>query len=380
MTDRIPGCYTPNESFTKVMGVTRNCQCEPCAEPVLVDCSDIEGTECVPILTEVIENCTVDKKQDAAYPDNIVFQTRNLPRSSNQTLSGNICIRSIELSYNCIGLVPDAATSDPGPGNPIPYANNTSVWVNSVENIFTVNQACTCTASSLETPDLEQTTPLFNETYGTIRTSLCCCNGRPQEYAQIKVVNKKLDFHVCGLNITVRGRIGDNEFIADSIGLYDEETSEITPFSNINPLPLSELGFSQLNFAERLCLPTDEQVKLSEVYDTALCIDCVQPVDRSYSVAEDPIGTATGVPADITTLYPNVSFLGSAEAGLFIKKSLFASMKKALAVLTSNAQINCQKQIPRCPCKPVNPCIGTDPCPPCIPVCGSGNPICPPIP
>lgn len=377
MTKRTPGCYTPVN--TSIKSVSGNCQCEPCCEPVLISCNDIGETECTPILTEVIQNCTVDYKQDSAYPDNIVFHTRNLPRSSNTNLNGTICIRSIELFYNCIGLVPTPASG-----------TTTPVWVNSIQQNFTINQACTATSSS------GVTTSLFNEAYGTIRTSQCCCNGRPQDYSQVKVVDKRLDFAVSDLNIVIRGRIGNCEFIADSIGLLtpDNGTSGIDTFAANNPLFLSDLGSSIFNFAEKLCLPTNEQVKLSEVYDTSLSVDCVQPVDSTYVSENDTIGLF-GTEAQQAE-YPNVSFVASAEIGLFVKKSLFASIKKALAVLSTDAKINCQKQSPKVPDRPANICTGNDPCPKCMQVptsgvgpipgclevsqCGSSNVICPPIP
>lgn len=371
MTQRTRGCYTPgNPSLRSVSG---NCNCEPCCEPNLIDCCDIGETQCTPILAEVIENCTADNKQDSAYPDNIVFQTRNLTRLANHDLTGKICVRSIELSYNCIGLVASNAST-------------TSVWVNSNEQNFNVNQSCTATSSS------GVTTALFNEACGIVRTSQCCCNGTPQDYSQLKVVDKRLDFAVADLNITIRGRIGNCEFIADSIGLYDSTSDEIVALSEENPLLLSNLGFSIFNFSEKLCLPTNEQIKLTEVFDSSLTVDCIQPTSETYVAAADIVlikGTT-----DQQRQYPNVSFEASAEMALFIKKSLFASMKKALAVLSTDAKINCQKQKPKEP-KCVNICMGNDPCPSCMPAghgtggcthggieskCGSSNVMCPPIP
>ena len=131
-------------------------------------------------------------------------------------------------------------------------------------------------------------------------------------------------------------------------------------------------------------------VKLTEIFDTALTVDCVQPMEETYVADEDPLLSGT---AAQQLQYPNASFEAAAEIGLFIKKSLFASVRKALAVLSTDAKINCQKQIPKAPDK-LNICIGNDPCPKCMPAggsggcaeggivsqCGSSNVICPPIP
>ena len=372
MTQRTTGCYTPGNSSLR--SVSGNCNCESCCEPELIKSCDIGETKCIPILTEVVKNCTVDHKQDVAYPDNIVFHTRNLPRAENADLTGTICIRSIELSYNCIGLIAASTLTTP-------------VWVNSEVQNFIVTPSCTAIAST-------DVTTLFNEDSRIVRTSQCCCNGKPQEYAQLKVVNKQLDFAVSDLNITIRGRIGNCEFIADSVGLVNSYGTAIDTFNAVNPILLSDLGFGVFNFSERLCLPTNEQVRLNEIFDSTLSVDCIQPVNAAYSAANDPIddlGTAAQ-----QQIYPNVSFEASAEMALFIKKSLYASAREAVAVLSTDARINCQKQIPKMPCEPVNVCIGNEPCPRCIAAgecgecagvpggtvshCGSTEVICPPIP
>ncbi len=372
MTKRTTGCYTPKNSSLR--SVSGNCQCEPCCEPVLINSCDIGETQCTPILTDVIKNCTVDFKQDVAYPDNIVFQTRNLPRAANTSLTGTICIRSIELSYNCIGLVPDSASS-----------LTTPVWINSVEQTFTVKPSCTAADST-------DVTVLFNEDTGSVRTSQCCCNGSSAEYSQLKVVNKQLDFAVSDLVITIRGRIGNCEFIADSVGLVNCAGTGIDTFDNINPIFLSDLGFCVFNFSEKLCLPTNEQVRLNEIYDTSLSVDCIQPVTETYSSTVDPIETKGSCCQKEN--YPNVSFEAAAEIAVFIKKSLYASVRKAVAVLSTDTTINCQRQVPKMPSEPANVCMGNEPCPRCIRAtngyslepadtvsqCGSSNVICPPIP
>lgn len=110
-----------------------------------------------------------------------------------------------------------------------------------------------------------------------------------------------------------------------------------------------------------MCLPTNTKLKLTENFDICFSIDCVKPMSSSYSVKDDPTTSPTSSTPD-TSLYAN--FLASADLGLVINKTMYATIIEKLAVLTNQgSSIVCNNSdiTPQCPSH--SSCSNATPCP-----------------
>ena len=313
-------CFSSNSgSVSKV-----NCGCTPCDTPVIINQGDVSTQVLVPVLADVIQNCMCINKYETGYPTNLVFQTNLL---QNTSPSGKICITG----YDCIG------------------SQNTTIsgFVDSKSLTLTASQAaCSCTSGPTTT------TPLYNQFAGSIKTNSCCCNQTEQAYAMTKIVEKGIAFSVCNLSISITGTIGGTPFIANLIGTGSVES----PTSLDNPTLLSDLGFPpSINFAGRLCLPTNTKLNISEEFDSCIIVDCIRPVNSTYNytapVTGDPITYAT--------------FVATGDLSLVINKQIYATTTEKLAVMTnSGAQVVCTDGATTTPvCPPITPCTSTTPSP-----------------
>ena len=320
-------CFSSNSaSVSKI-----NCGCTPCDTPVIINQGDVSTQVLVPVLADVIQNCMCINKYETGYPTNLVFQT-NLLQSTNP--SGKVCITGVTYSYDCIG------------------SQNTTIsgFVDSKSLTLTASQAaCSCKSGST-------TTPLYNQFAGSIKTNSCCCNQTEQAYAMTKIVEKGIAFSVCNLSISITGTIGGTPFTANLIG-----TGSISsPTSLGNPTLLSNLGFPlSINFAGRLCLPTNTKLNISEEFDSCIIVDCIRPVESTYSYTAPKADDPSPTPLTYAT------FVATGDLSLVINKQIYATTTEKLAVMTnSGAQVVCTDGAATTPvCPPMSPCTNTKPCP-----------------
>ena len=308
-------CFSTNSSSVSKV----NCGCTPCDTPVIINQGDVSTQVLVPVLADVIQNCMCINKYETGYPTNLVFQTNLLQEPSP---SGKICITGVNYSYDCIGSE-DITISG---------------FVDSKSLTLTASQAaCSCNGDDL-----------YNQFAGSIKTNSCCCNQTEQAYAMTKIVEKGITFSVCNLSISITGTIGGTPFIANLIGIGSVEA----PTSLRNPTLLRDLGFpDSINFAGRLCLPTNTKINISEEFDSCIIVDCIRPVNSTYNYTGAPITYAT--------------FVATGDLSLVINKQIYATTTEKLAVMTnSGAQVVCTDGATTTPvCPPITPCTSTTPCP-----------------
>lgn len=310
-------CFSSNSgSVSKV-----NCGCTPCDTPVIINQGDVSTQVLVPVLADVIQNCMCINKYETGYPTNLVFQTNLLQDTSP---SGPVCITGVNYSYDCVGV----------------NSGSIDAYIDSKSTTLTSSvAACSCNGDDL-----------YNQFAGSIKTNSCCCNQTEQAYAMTKIVEKDIVFSVCNLSISITGTIGGTPFIANLIGTGSVET----PTSLDNPTLLSDLGFpSSINFAGRLCLPTNTKITIKEEFDNCIIVDCIRPINTNYTAPEtgDPITYAT--------------FVATGDLSLVINKQIYATTTEKLAVMTnSGAQVVCTDGATTTPvCPSITPCTSTTPCP-----------------
>ena len=331
-----------------------NCGCIPCDTPSIIIQGDQSNQISVPILANVIQNCVCTNKYEAAYPNYLVIETNLLKSPASGSTAtipyGNICITNISYSYSCIGV---------GPSLVAPYSTDTITGsIDGKQFILSpISLECSC-----GTP----VTNLYTDFSGNVKTSSCCCNQASQPYAQNKIVERNISFYICNLSMNVSGTIGNQPFTgvikgATTPELVANPPLAVTVFQNATPIS-NGLGFpSSFNFAEVMCLPTNTKLKLTENFDICFSIDCVKPMSSSYSVKDDPTTSPTSSIPD-TSLYAN--FLASADLGLIINKTMYATIIEKLAVLTnqgSSVVCNNNDITPQCPSH--SSCLNATPCP-----------------
>lgn len=323
---------TPNNCFSSNSGtITKvNCGCTPCDTPVVIQQGDVSTQVLVPVLADVIQNCMCINKYETAYPINLVFQT-NIPVTASPT--GRVCITGVTYGYSCIGSEDEQILG---------HIDSKSLVLSSG------SAACSCAA--------EGRTPvnLYTQYSGTTKTNSCCCNQVDQPYALSKIVEQNVSLSICSLNVTISGTIGATPFTATLIGTENYTGTAIDLFPT-SPLPLSTFLFPEtMNFAGRLCLPTNTRLNISEEFDNCLIFDCIRPIHSTYTPTPNG-GTALTF----------ATFTASADLSLVINKHIYATTTEKLAVMTnSGAQVVCTDGATTTPvCPPFSPCTSTSPCP-----------------
>jgi hypothetical protein len=324
-------CFQASESPSTIKP---NCQCESCDEAPIVNCTqaDISNAVCTPILAKVIQNCIYLNTVETEYPSNLVFRTNldRVPQFQIPAPSGRICIDAIEFGYDCIGIKSD--TTPP----------TTQVYIDGTPVDFFVNKACSCGGVDL-----------FNSAYGQIKTKICCCpeTNPPTQLTDsvVKIVQKQLNFGICNLNITLRGKICHTCFTATLFGTYDSTTKKITKLPKFVPLTL--LDFNKMNFAGKMCLPTNTKFDINEDFSSLLSIDCVKLNDTEYDPTKDPFVLDTEFSS-----FPHVGFVATTDISVAITDNIYAILKKKLAVLSTAAPINCVDGSVSPDITPLNPC------------------------
>lgn len=347
-----PGCFS---NCTPVVSQT-NCGCTPCTEPTIVTEGDVTNQVLVPVLADVIQNCMCISKYETAFPTNLLITTNlsRTPAVGQSAPSGTICITNVNYSYSCIGVPGTAGDSATTIGDAPTISANVGC---TTATLSSVSPSCSCLNNAGTA-----LTALYTDFTGTARTASCCCNQVAQPYAQNKIVEREVPLSVCNLSINIEGTIGGQPFTGTVSGVLDAAGTTLTAFENPTQLgpvttTIPSLGFpANFNFAGIMCLPTSTRLNISENFDNCLIVDCVRPVNATYSTATDP-------GADLTPVIDNVTFTVTADLSLVISKNIYATTSEKLAVITnSGAQVVCgnNSTVPACP---QNPCTNPTPCP-----------------
>ncbi|POO85007.1 MULTISPECIES: hypothetical protein [Clostridium] len=311
-----------NNCFSSSTGTVSkiNCGCTPCDAPVIINQGDVSTQVLVPVLADVIQNCMCINKYETGYPVNWVFQTNILTSTSP---SGPVCITGVNYSYDCVGV----------------NSNSIDAYIDSKSTTLTSSvAACSCNSEYL-----------YNQFTGSIKTNSCCCNQVEQAYALTKIVEKEVTFSVCNLKVSITGTIGSTAFTANLIGTVNNNA--ITSFES--PIELEDIGFpSSINFAGRLCLPTNTKITIKEEFDNCIIVDCIRPINTNYTPS-------------VTGSLTYATFTTTADLSLVINKQIYATTTEKLAVMTnSGAQVVCTDGATTTPvCPPLSPCASTTPCP-----------------
>lgn len=268
-----------------------NCKCEGC-NPIGVSCSCIDDAVCVPIIADELYDFVSTIREDiGSLPFTFYLDSAN-PNYVNGQL---ICIKSIGISYDFIGL--DQAT-----------ATNSEIVING--QTFKLEPT-----SKYDATDGQGGEPVyvFNELNGTITLQPpCCCNHTGKPGTRIRTSERNRGFQVANLNIIASGLIGSTVFTARA-----DTAALITPGSTL--IPLITLGIQNMTFNGKICWPNNRnRMTLNDIYVTKLGVDCITPTSNFVA--------GTGCVG---------SFTANVDLSFIAKRILYVSHKGAIAVFTS---------------------------------------------
>lgn len=254
----------------KCLPFKKNCN-EGCCEPLDEKNCNIKNAECAPILSKRIFDCiSLDRKQ-FSFLEDVVFTIEDDQREFDSKES--ICIDKIGIAYTFIGLNTNS---------------NSIVLVDSKPYVFHIPREKIFSGCNSH---------LYNENNIAVTTGKYCCSEIENEDIGIKtrILEKDLNFLVCGLKIFVKGRIGLREFTA--VKEFSEERgcnhnshcncncncSLITPPAF--PISIKKLGFDPITFIGRVCLPQGaKKTIIHQKFNNLLCVECITPKNNSESL------------------------------------------------------------------------------------------------
>lgn len=244
----------------KSLPFKKNCNGKYCTLINEENCN-IKNAECAPILSKKIFDCISLEEKQFSFLEDVVFTIEGDTREFDPKES--ICIDKIGIAYKFIGLKTNS---------------NSVVLVDSKSYVFHIPREKIFSGCNSH---------LYNENNMVITTGKYSCNEIDNENAGIKtrIIEKDLNFLVCGLKIFVKGRIGLREFTA--VKDYTEEEIDCNckislivppPF----PISIKKLGFSPITFVGRVCLPQGAKKSIiHQKFDNLLCVECVIPKNNN---------------------------------------------------------------------------------------------------
>lgn len=320
-----------------------NCPCQACS-PVSVQCTaDINNAVCVPILAEQIYDCVTIEKEQCSYLTGVTFNIAPATSATGTAITYSttapICITGVGITYDFIGLVA-GSTGVSGTAREIAGVTAiTSIIVDGTTQTLTPENVRVC-ENEPGTADTAQI-GLFNQATSTVTRTGCCCNQVPgQTSSRARVIERGLNFWVCGLNVTISGVIGCDPFTATST---ISEGADIGGTTISNPIPLApatgfdadntNLGFDPITFCGRVCMPISAtNINLNENFDTCLQVDCV---NADTAVVAGTVGAQT-LTADV-------------ELTFAVTKQIVATLQQQMAVFTTPDAVICTNS-------PITPC------------------------
>lgn len=269
--------------------VKNESQCkEQCCKPKTVRCPDIREAKCIPALIDrIYDYVHLDNEQTRCAKDK-TFEVIWAGTNDRSNLIGkDICIKTITLKYDCLGINEDDIPTEIGLSQTITLVNDpcSSCRTSGCENIYTEYSGSIC---GLGTG--------------------CCENGRARKICQSDITPNS-----CNLYIIVDGTAGCIPFRAQY--LVDSLTDNIMG-----------LGFKAVDFFGQVCLPDDrKKVNLRSIFDVCVSVPCVAPkstIELNESAGE-------------------YEFTANIFASLLVTEKLYVVVKDEVAVYTTPNTLSC---------------------------------------
>lgn len=280
-------CYT-------CQNTTYESQCkEGCCQPKTIVCPDIREAKCIPALIDRIYDCICLKsEQTRCAKDKLFTITSACTGNINELVGKEICIKTITLQYDCLGINESSIETEIGVDSKVTLVNNGSS--------NTTNTTCQ---------------GIYTEYSGTLNCGLgtgCCENGRRRKICQSDITPD-----ACNLSIIVEGTAGCVPFVAQ----YVSDNTSTT----------GGLDFKEVDFFGQICLPDNrKRIELSAIFDVCISIPCIAP--KSNITNMGPI--ESGGPS----VY---GFTANIFASLLVTEKLYAVVKDEMAVYTTPNKISC---------------------------------------
>lgn len=275
------GCEKPHP-IEKPNRCEEGC-CFPKEIPGPLDISTAKG---IPVLSDRIYDCVRLKDKQRKYLKDVQF---TITSSGTYKHNDEICIEKIIVKYKCIGLIDDEIEVR------IDTLNNEVTFHSSNES-----ESCKC---ELECEGETIKKKLYNIYKGSKVLDIDCC----EEGRKTIIGEDCLDFYICKAKLIVKGKIGCENFRA--------ETPEYSGSLR------EEFGFNKADFFGTICLPSGRnRIYFEEIFDACFSIDCIRAV-QFYD------GTN--------------SFKADAFSTLLIDKTIYAIVKEELIVYTNPGTIAC---------------------------------------
>lgn len=294
--------------------------CDPVySEELEVECGNIYTADCVAILAEKIYDCTtlqnlqfIDKKHNFIIDSYVEDDPRYSYRDGDL-----VCIDSIALCYDHIGIKDDATEED------------AECDCNDDRNItISYNLKNKCLEASVGLGYIAGDTVLYDEFEGVISnvvTRRCNVESITEEpITKARVFKAGINYYVHNLSLKIRGRIGCRRFtgIAQIEADYDGVTK-------ITSAAEEGLNFCPVNLCGRISRPVKEKTKLKIELDTCLSADCVETNDLFDSTNCDREGN------------PQISAV--VGYSFLVNHKLRHTTEEELAVFVSNKSIQCDE-------------------------------------
>lgn len=263
-----------------------------CCEPIELRCpADISNAKCIPVLTERIYDYVCLKSGTMKLIKDLVFKVKE--KDGVKYGANEICVKDILVEYDFIGLMNDYT-----PPMLKSYVDN--------KEIKFVPDECSPEFECCDNINLYNT---YKNKFSIATNNSCCEKGKKTRIAQIGV-----NFYVCNLVITIRGKIGCDDFEA-----YTKYSGPILNLMDSKTTPLDFIG--------EICLPSDKLcVNMKLKFEGCIGVDCVSPQEKF-----DPNPCTN----------PEGEFKADIFSSLLVTEKVYATIKDELIVYTSPRKINC---------------------------------------
>lgn len=225
-------------------------KCEKgCCKPIKTYCcEDIGNARCIPILTERIYDYVGIESNEIKYLKNVEFEIISRPNEPYKN-GDEICIdNNIKISYDFLGLSYDKRDK-------LEVIINNNI-VDFIPSSLAQSQRCDCV----------KVYDTYKNEYDNIAVYSNCC-----EKGIKSTIASEVEFYICNLVITIKGKIGEQAFIAKTksySGLLSDVFCEKGCCAGIRPL----------SFIGSMCLPSKEMCTNIEIKFDKMClsVDCVR--------------------------------------------------------------------------------------------------------
>lgn len=279
------GCEKPKPD-ERINKCQEEC-CSPKEIPAPLDISTAKG---IPVLADRIYDCVNLQDKQKKYLKDIEF---TITSQGEYKQGDEICIEKVIVKYRCIGL----------PNEEI------EVRIDSLNNevCFEASKQSDNCKCEFEYNGVVQKVKLYNIYQGSKVINIDCCeDGR-----KTIIGEDCLDFCICGAKLIVKGKIGCENFRAETVEYNG---------------PLSKaFGFNLADFFGTICLPSGKnRIYFEEIFDACFSVDCIRAT-QTYKQTEP------------------YKFMADAFSTLLIEKRIYATVKEELIVYTNTnpATITC---------------------------------------